>query len=67
VSSYRLRALVVCLLPALFMVMLPQTVTAQAPTSARIAAGHEHTLIVEPDGTVWAFGANSSGQMATIP
>jgi alpha-tubulin suppressor-like RCC1 family protein len=36
---------------------------AQTPVSTKVAAGHEHTLLVKPDGTVWAFGANSSGQL----
>jgi alpha-tubulin suppressor-like RCC1 family protein len=29
-----------------------------------VAAGSGHTLIVKPDGTVWAFGNNNKGQLA---
>ena len=28
-----------------------------------IATGHEHTLALKSDGTVWAWGSNSYGQL----
>jgi alpha-tubulin suppressor-like RCC1 family protein len=28
-----------------------------------VAAGAAHTLVLKADGTVWAFGANTSGQL----
>ena len=28
-----------------------------------VAAGHEHTLYIKPDGTLWAWGHNDSGQL----
>jgi alpha-tubulin suppressor-like RCC1 family protein len=28
-----------------------------------IAAGYSHTLALKGDGTVWAWGSNSSGQL----
>ena len=31
------------------------------------AAGIEHSLVVAADGTVWAFGGNSSGQLGVFP
>jgi hypothetical protein len=33
------------------------------PDAVRVAAGYQHTLLVKPDGTVWAFGDNGSGQL----
>ncbi|WP_369406342.1 RCC1 domain-containing protein, partial [Archangium violaceum] len=30
---------------------------------ARLAAGGDHSLVVRPDGTVWAAGRNSFGQL----
>lgn len=29
----------------------------------QVATGEEYTLFIKPDGTLWAFGANSSGQL----
>jgi alpha-tubulin suppressor-like RCC1 family protein len=29
----------------------------------RVALGYAHTLAIDPDGQVWAWGANSSGQL----
>ncbi|WP_308686753.1 hypothetical protein [Stigmatella ashevillensis] len=34
-----------------------------ASAQARIAAAASHSLAVRPDGTVWAWGSNSSGQL----
>jgi alpha-tubulin suppressor-like RCC1 family protein len=31
--------------------------------AATVAGGGNHTVIVKPDGTVWAWGANGSGQL----
>ena len=28
-----------------------------------VAAGFDHTLVLDKDGTVWAFGGNASGQL----
>ncbi|MEW6601328.1 MAG: hypothetical protein AB1499_10205, partial [Nitrospirota bacterium] len=30
---------------------------------ASISAGHDHTLYIKPDGTLWAWGLNDSGQL----
>lgn len=31
--------------------------------AVRIAAGSEHTVIARSDGSMWAFGSNSKGQL----
>jgi alpha-tubulin suppressor-like RCC1 family protein len=36
---------------------------AAAASAQTIAGGDGHTLVVKPDGTVWAMGVNSSGQI----
>jgi len=36
------------------------TVATAAPA---ISTGHRHTAALEPDGTVWAWGSNASGQL----
>ncbi|WP_157468163.1 thrombospondin type 3 repeat-containing protein [Desulfatibacillum aliphaticivorans] len=33
------------------------------PSTASIAAGNSHALALAPDGSVWSWGANSSGQL----
>ncbi|MFN0028226.1 MAG: RCC1 domain-containing protein [Acidimicrobiales bacterium] len=35
------------------------------PTPDTIAAGHDHSLVVRFDGSVWAFGSNTYGQLGT--
>lgn len=39
------------------------TLVAQAAYAQRIAGGDNFTLIVTPDGNVWSFGNNSTGQL----
>lgn len=36
---------------------------ARAGEMGPIAAGEEHTVVVKPDGTVWAWGRNDRGQL----
>ena len=46
----------------------PDLVLRQSPAGARwtsLAAGNKHTLALRADGTVWGFGVNDSGQLAT--
>lgn len=40
-----------------------QTGSGAASTIGLIAAGASHTLVVKNDGTIWAWGLNSSGQL----
>jgi alpha-tubulin suppressor-like RCC1 family protein len=42
----------------LLLVLIPQAAQAQA-----IAAGSSHSLTIRPDGTLWAWGDNSTGQL----
>ena len=39
--------------------------TFNAPTQndIQISAGGSHTIIIKPDGTVWTWGINDSGQL----
>lgn len=47
----------------------PLRVTPAAPvfpnTFQAVAAGHDHSLALRNDGTVWAWGANADGQLGT--
>ena len=36
---------------------------ARAAQAQTLAAGAEHTVVVTPDGHVWAWGGNTSGQL----
>jgi hypothetical protein len=40
-------------------------VTAQYNTAAQVSAGTSHTLFLKNDGTVWASGDNSAGELGT--
>src|SRR5208282_5923984 len=33
------------------------------PTVTQVAAGWQHTLFIESDGSLWAMGYNSNGQL----
>lgn len=49
------------LLVLLLFVVLPNTFL--SASEIQIAAGQSHTLVLTPDGRVWAFGDDSSGQL----
>jgi hypothetical protein len=40
-------------------------VTAQFTSSGFVTSGTQHAIILKNDGTIWATGLNSSGQLAT--
>ena len=44
-------------------VMALQAVTSRGQTVTRIAAGSDHSLFLESDGSLWAMGNNSDGQL----
>ena len=59
---------VVVPLPALIPESLPTAVTPvfnglKAPNRPVFAMGERHVLVVKPDGTLWTWGANESGQL----
>jgi len=39
------------------------TLASGVASASPLAAGYYHTLVVSSDGTVWAFGSNSNGQL----
>lgn len=47
-------ALILCEVPS---------VVAATPEGPRISAGGQHSLAIKTDGTLWAWGANSKGQL----
>ena len=50
-------------LPVLFSITLVSGATLTPPKEGAVAAGSTHSLWLKPDGTVWAWGANVSGQL----
>jgi hypothetical protein len=50
------------LVPVVLLAVFVLTTTLEA-ASARVAAGSFHTMLLKTDGTLWAWGDNSSGQL----
>lgn len=59
-----LRTPLVCAAAFRAVAFVAVTIALAMPASAQTAAGGEgHTLILKPDGTVWAMGLNNAGQL----
>ena len=50
-------------LAILFNLSLPHSIVHAAPTVTQVSAGYYHTLFIESDGSLWAMGDNSQGQL----
>lgn len=55
--------LIIFLILAFTLVIIPQPSAAEATTLPRIAAGGHHSVALMPDGTLWTWGANWTGQL----
>jgi len=52
-----------CLLFVIVFLMSAFAVNAVAQTQSKLAAGMDHTAIINSDGTLWAWGANFNGSV----
>lgn len=48
---------------ALLFVLLAAAPQADAAAVIKVASGYHHTVALKEDGTLWAWGNNSSGQL----
>ena len=66
-SSYKNRCGFACLAVLVSFFGVIVTSGTSLATTPQIAAGYSHTVALKSDGTVWAWGNNSYGQLGESP